>query len=142
MSRARHHTDGKHKARGGKVHHGAHHRAGGGSLNKDEHAKKGLKSKNESPSEAYDAKGSHVEHEAEEHTIGTIHGGHSKKRMDRKRGGRVHHHASGGKTGADTHPYSSAHKHGGGVHSGHHPGHPSKHSAHGHEGHHGGHRGR
>lgn len=136
MSRARHHIDGKHKAHGGKAHHGRHHRAMGGSLDKDERAKKGLKPAQSAPSEVYAGKGSHVEHEAEEHTIGAIHGAGSKKRMDRKRGGRVKHHADGGKTGADTHPYSSAHKHGGHVSAGHHPGQAKHKGMTGHHGHH------
>lgn len=54
---------------------------------------------------------------AEKHTVGKIEGGHSKKHLGRKHGGKCH--ASGGKAGADTHPYSSAHKHGGKVHEKH-----------------------
>lgn len=59
---------------------------------------------------AYDAQGSHVEHEAEEE--GAKRGGH----MHRKGGGRVHGHkhkhryARGGRAGSDKHPFSSAHR--------------------------------
>lgn len=97
----------------------------------------------------------HVFAEAKGHTIGTIHGEGGKKRMDRKRGGRVHSdaaedkkmireevkssalkgHASGGKTGSDTHPYTSAHAHGGKARAaGHHEGLHGAH--HGHKEHH------
>ncbi len=59
----------------------------------------------------------------EKHSIGVIDGEKGKPRLDRKRGGKVHR-AHGGEAmkGSDTHPYSSAHKHGGKVHEGHHEG--------------------
>ena len=53
----------------------------------------------------------------EKHAVGHIGGEKAKPRLDRKRGGKVEHRAQGGEAkGADTHPYSSAHKRGGKVH--------------------------
>jgi hypothetical protein len=105
MSRARHHT--------AKKHHGKHHADGG-------------------QAEVGNPK---VFAEAKKHTEGKIDGGHAKKHLGRKHGGKC---ANGGKSGADTHPYSSAHKHGGKVehHKGHHSHH---HGLHGAEKHHHGH---
>jgi|WetSurMetagenome_2_1015567.scaffolds.fasta_scaffold54994_2 hypothetical protein len=70
--------------------------------------------------------------EAKKHTEGKIEGGHAKKHLGRKHGGKCH--ASGGKAGADTHPYSSARKHGGKAE--HHEGHSHHHGLHGAEKHH------
>ena len=70
----------------------------------------------------------HVFKIAKEGTVGTIHGEKGKERLDRKRGGKVHHRADGGKAGSDTHPYTSAHKHGGEV-----KGHSFDHGLHGFE---------
>ena len=88
----------------------------------------------------------HVVKLAHEGTIGTIHGSEGKPRMDRKRGGKVHHRAEGGKVGAESHPYSSAHAHGGKVtHAKHHISHEhggEEHVLHHQKIHHGEHRGR
>ena len=51
----------------------------------------------------------------EKHSIGHIDGAPARKRLDRKRGGACRAHG-GEMKGSDTHPYSSAHKHGGKVH--------------------------
>jgi hypothetical protein len=108
----------KHKLGGKARHHGKHHAAGG---------------------EA-EVGNPHVFEEAKERSIGTIHGDGAKARMDRKRGGKAHK-AHGGKTGSDTHPYTSAHAHGGKAKAdGHHEGLHGAHRRHKehkeHEGHH------
>lgn len=101
MSRARHHRKGGHVS----SHHLKHHASGG----------------------AAETGNPHVFHLAHEGTSGTIHGDKAEDRMDRKRGGRAKHHATGGKSGSDMHPYTSAHAHGG--HAGHHTA-SSKHHPH------------
>jgi hypothetical protein len=108
MSRARHHTH--------KKEHEKHHAAGG----------------------ATETGGNpHVFALAKEHhSIGHIDGAKAKPRLDRKRGGACRA-AGGGLKGSDTHPYSSAHKHGGKVHGEEHPLHHGLHDAHkGHHEHH------
>lgn len=54
---------------------------------------------------------------------GRVEGEPSKEHLGRRRGGKAHR-ARGGKVGANEHPYSSAHAHGGKVegHKGHHRG--------------------
>jgi hypothetical protein len=87
-------------------HHTMKHKLGG----KSRHRSEGGEAESGNP---------HVFAEAKEPTLGTINGKGSKPRMDRKCGGK----ASGGKTGSDTHPYTSAHANGGKAKAdGHHEG--------------------
>lgn len=103
------HPRAEHKS-GGKV---RHHHADGGS----EHPMEGDWAHDESPSEVYAGAGSNVVKEAREkkhggrtkrkhggnvHSMGAVHGEHSKHRADRSK------RKSGGRTGSNMNPLSSA----------------------------------
>lgn len=104
------HKRSKHRAEGGEVEHEGHPTEVGGNPHVFKIAK-------------------------EDKAIGHIHGDPAQSRLDRKRGGKAHR-AAGGKVGADAHPYTEAHKHGGEV-KGHHSLHHGLHGAEkGHKEHH------
>jgi hypothetical protein len=100
-----------------KGHKGLHHRKAGGPI-KDESVKHGLHhdkadGKHTKPGGSTGKAEGNKRVLAEAHEGlkggGHIAGGSHGKGLGRKRGGRAH----GGGVGADTHPFSSAHKHGG-----------------------------